>query len=144
MSIRRKVRDRQERLAALEVLRHCDRHELKALADAVDERTFAEREVVCRTGEPADEVYFLTKGNLGVVNGDQLVATLAPGAIAGELGPLGPAVRCADLVALTDVEALAVSASALRVLLSESPGLRKGVTPVLAERAEDNEGRIDA
>lgn len=141
MRHRKEVR---ERLAELDVLRHCDRHELKSLADAVGERSFVEREVVCRTGEPADEVYFLTAGNLGVVSGDQLVATLAPGAIAGELGPLGPAVRCADLVALTDVEALAVSASDLRRLLSESPGLRKGVTPVLAERAEDNEGRVDA
>jgi CRP-like cAMP-binding protein len=144
MGHRKQVRDRQERLGALEVLRHCDRHELQALAAEAEERSFAEREVVCRTGEPAEEVYFVTDGHLGVVAGDQLVATLAPGAIAGELGPLGPAVRCADLVALTDVEAFAVPATALRRLLCDSPGLRKGVTPVLAERAEDNEGRIHA
>ena len=141
MGHRQQVRERQDRLEALYVLRHCERHELRALAEVAVERPFAEREVVCRTGDPAEEVYFITRGHLGVVSGGDLVATLAPGAIAGELGPLGPAVRCADLVGLTAGEALAVPATALRRMLCESPGLRRAVTPVLAQRAEENERR---
>ena len=144
MSNREQVRDRHERLEALHVLRHCDRYELRALASAVEERPFVEGEVLCRTGEAADEVFFVIHGHLGVVSEGQLVATLAPGAIAGELGPLGPAVRCADLVALNDGWMFAVPATTLRRLLCDSPGLRKGITPVLAERAEENEGRVSA
>lgn len=138
---RHETKDRIDALAGLEVLRHCDRHELKQLAEHVTERSFRSGEVLCRRGQPAEEVYFLATGNLAVVADGQLVATLAPGAIAGELGPLGPAVRCADLVALSDGELLVISATALRRMLAESPGLRRGVTPVLADRAEENDQR---
>lgn len=144
MSNRQQIQHRQERLAALHVLRHCDADELRALAGAVVERHFWPGEVLCITGEPADEVFFLLRGHLRVVSGDDLVATLAPGAVAGELGPLGPAVRCADLVALTAGEVYVAPATALRRLLCDCPGLRKGITPVLAERAEENARRIHA
>ena len=138
---RHETRERAERLAELDVLRHCDRYELRMVERAATDRSFPQGTVICRTGEPADEVFFLAEGSLGVVADGDVVARLAPGAIAGELGPLGPAVRCADLVALTDVVIFVVSATALRHLLSDSPGLRKGVTPLLAQRADENHQR---
>ena len=139
--MRQRTRNRADALAELHVLRHCDRHELEALAAVVSERRVEAGESICRRGEPADEVFFLAHGNLAVVADGQLVATLTPGSIAGELGPLGPAVRCADLVALTGADLFVVSAEGLRRMLSESPGLRRGVTPVLADRADQNEQR---
>ena len=139
--MRHHTKNRVDALAGLHVLRHCDRHELEALAAVVSERRFEAGEVICRRGEPADEVFFLAHGNLAVVADGQLVATLTPGSIAGELGPLGPAVRCADLVGLTGGDLFVTSATGLRRMLSESPGLRRGVTPVLADRADQNAQR---
>jgi CRP-like cAMP-binding protein len=141
---RHETRERAERLAGLDVLRHCDRYELRMVARAATERSVPEGTVICRTGDPADEVFLLAAGSLGVVADGEIVARLAPGAIAGELGPLGPAVRCADLVALTDAELFVMSATALRHLLSDSPGLRKGITPLLARRADENHQRAMA
>ena len=128
-----------ERLGALSVLQHCDRTELRQLARTVEVREAGERDVLCRRGEASDEVYLVARGYLGVVVDDELVATMTPGDIAGELGPLGPGIRNADLVALTDLEVFVLRAASLRQLLGDCPGLRRSLTPILASRTDDAE-----
>lgn len=135
------MRQRVEALADLEVLRFCDRHEVVQLAGVFGPRPVAEGEVLCRTGDEAEDVYLVTRGYLAVVVDDELVATLGRGSVASELAPLGGQPRCADLIAMTDGEVFAAPSLALSVLLADCPGLRKAVTPLLAERAERNRER---
>ncbi len=139
---RRAAKKRIEELGRMEILRHCDRQELSVLADVLGERPFSAGEVLCRTGDKADEVYLVHEGNLLVrTSGGDVVATLASGAIAGELGALGASVRSADLVAASDGSVFVTDAASLRRALSECMGLRKAITPLLAERIDENEQR---
>lgn len=139
---RRSTKKRIEELARMDVLRHCDRQELTVLADILGDRPFRAGEVLCRTGEVADEVYLVHEGAVSVRSADgTVVATLAAGSIAGELGPLGASVRSADLVGESDGSVFVTDAASLRRALAECMGLRKAITPLLAQRIDENEHR---
>ena len=137
----RLTRERIEELRQMAVLEHCDKHELATLAGVLRERAFRADQVLCRAGACADEVWFVRRGNLGVRMDGTVVATLGAGDIAGELGVLGGSGRSADLVALDDGAVYVTSATSLRWALAECPGLRRAVTPLLAERTASNDAR---
>lgn len=137
----RLTKERIEELRHLSVLEHCDRHELATLAGVLRERTFRADQVLCRAGDCADEVWFVRRGNLGVRMQGSVVETVGAGDIAGELGVLGGTGRSADLVALDDGSVYVTSATSLRWVMAECPGLRRAVTPLLAERTAANEAR---
>lgn len=137
-------RARIDQLAELELLRFCDRHELRRLAEVFRIRAVRQGEVLCRAGDEADSVYLVADGYLGVVVGGELVATLGRGALAGELAPLGAQARCADLHVMADGEVLEAPARELALLLAECQGLRKAVTPLLAERVEQSRRRASS
>lgn len=140
--MRRMTKQRVDEMADMDVFRHCDRRELSTLAGALRERAFRADQFLCSTGQPADEVFIVRRGHLLVRVGTDIVATLGTGAIAGELGVLGGSVRSADLVALDDGSVFVASAASLRWALSECQGLRRAITPVLADRAEENSRRL--
>ncbi len=136
-SDRRRRKEEAERLGSLAVLRHCDRRELAAVADAVVRHELEAGHVLYRAGAPADGAAIVEHGRLDVVRDGAVVATLGSGEVVGELGPLGAKARNADVVARTGATVLELSSADLRRLLADCGGLRRGLTPVLAERAQE-------
>lgn len=123
-------------LRSLHVLRFCDDAELGQIDQAAERLAVGAGHVLVHAGERSEDAFVVVSGTLDVVVGDDLVVGLGPGELAGELGPLGAKERSADLVARTDVEVLRLPDGVLRRLLADCGGLRRAVTPVLAERVD--------
>jgi monoamine oxidase/CRP-like cAMP-binding protein len=84
-------------------------HELRLLAVMFEPVAFPAGSVICRAGEEANHVYALVAGEVEVRLADgSLADTFTAGAIMGEYALLGSGLRTADLVARTDVQALAL------------------------------------
>ena len=83
---------------------------LRDVIPRLDARTFSPGEIVVHEGDVGDEMYFLTKGQVEVVQGSagQRIAVLQPGSFFGELAILRDAPRAATIRALTDGEVYAL------------------------------------
>jgi CRP-like cAMP-binding protein len=90
-------------------------------------RTWAPGEMVVRQGEPAEELYLLTRGDLSVyvpVEGREhgrRLATMTAGMVLGEVAFLGGGLRTADVVADTSVDAWLLPTDAFRTIREEQP-----------------------
>jgi hypothetical protein len=101
--------------------------ELAIVASALEVRRWAAGEPVVRRGDPADELFLLTSGELSVyvplegrVPGRRL-ATLTAGMVLGEVSFLGGGTRTADVLADTDVEAWILDTRAFAAIRAERP-----------------------
>jgi len=88
---------------------------LRDVIPRLDARTFMPGEVVVHEGDVGDEMYFLTKGQVEVLQGgdQQRIAVLQPGSFFGELAILKDAPRAATIRGLTDVEVYALRRDAV-------------------------------
>ncbi len=90
-------------------------------------RTWAPGEMVVRQGEPAEELYLITRGDLSVyvpVEGRERgrrLATMTAGMVLGEVAFLGGGLRTADVVADTSVDAWLLPTDAFRTIREEQP-----------------------
>ena len=91
---------------------------LRDLIPRLDARTHAAGTGLVHEGDTGDEMYFLTKGQVEVLQGDppRRTQVLREGAYFGELAILREAPRAATIRALTDVEVYALGRAAVRQL----------------------------
>jgi CRP/FNR family transcriptional regulator, cyclic AMP receptor protein len=108
--------------------------ELRDIAAAADIVEVDAGRVLCRADRRALETYVIVSGMVDVVIAGGAVATLRRGQIVGELGVIDGLPRSADVVAATDVTALAFSAPAFRGLIETNHTIRSAVLRQLAER----------
>lgn len=92
-------------------------------------RSFAPGELIIRSGEPADHLYLLVRGEVSVVvvlASDRLMrlSTLSPGMTFGELAVVDRGVRSADVRADGHVECYALSMEAFDELAETRPSLK--------------------
>lgn len=100
---------------------------LTALRPALEARTWAPGEMIVRRGEPAGDLYLVTRGELSVyvpiegrVHGRRL-ATLTAGMVLGEVSFLSEGQRTADVVADTEVTAMVLEAGRFRAIRQREP-----------------------
>jgi len=89
---------------------------------------------LARTGEYGREAFLIVSGRVEVRRDDELVATLGPGDVAGELAVTGAVRRNADLVAATDVELIVFDSASFRSALHLSSSLAAQVEGTREER----------
>lgn len=89
--------------------------------------------------EPADKAYLVMEGCLQVVRGDRHVASLGPGALAGEMGLVDHRLRNARLTATEPVRALAWPRAAFQQLRQELPDFEALVQQVTRHRHDEND-----
>lgn len=88
---------------------------------------FAQRENIIQKGADSDEIFFLSRGIVGVnlpKNGTpalKQVSSFSPGMSFGELGCLQGEVRTADIVAMTDVEVFTLDRPTIEALKAAHP-----------------------
>jgi glutaminase len=92
-------------------------------------RSFAPGELIIRSGEPADRLYLLVRGEVSVVialaSGRLMrLSTLSPGMTFGELAVVDRGVRSADVRADGRVECYALSMEAFDELAKSHPALK--------------------
>jgi protein lysine acetyltransferase len=130
-----------EDLSRLSLFTGCDPSELAALASKlspVDEPTGA---ILARQGEAARSFLLVTTGEAAVLRddggGERQVATIAPGAIVGELSVLRGAPRSATVTATHPLTGYAGDADAFAALL-DVPGVAERISRTARQRLAAN------
>lgn len=101
--------------------------EIHALVQHVHEWNFREGARIVTEGEQGFELYIIEKGSVEVSHQGEIVATLGPSDVFGEMALLTDEVRKATVTAKTDVTLLEIHKSDFDRLLQVSPKLRQEV-----------------
>jgi CRP-like cAMP-binding protein len=97
-------------------------------------KVVADGEAVFREGEAADAMYVVLEGDVDVVHGGQVIETIGPGGIVGEMALIEQAPRSATAVARGPVRLAAVSQQRFNFLVQQTPGFALHVMRVLVDR----------
>jgi CRP-like cAMP-binding protein len=97
-------------------------------------RSFKAGEIVFKEGDPAQELYVIQSGRVGIQLGNRLLDTLDANTIFGEMALIDDAPRSATAVAVTDVTLVPVSEKQFLFLVSQTPYFALKVMRVLARR----------
>jgi CRP-like cAMP-binding protein len=133
--VSREKRELADELSRLPSLSACSKSDLSALADAGDVVTLPDGWAFVHEGTPADAAYVLLEGEANVLAGRRVIASLAAGAIIGEMAFLDGGQRHATVATHGRVKAMRLNYDKLAPLLEKNPTL-KGVL-----RAVDREHR---
>ena len=144
----REQEHREQILTKVELLRSLTADERKALAGYLTHAPFARGDVITRQGAEAEWLYILVAGEADVwleqAGGRQLLATLGPGKVFGEMGLVTGEARRATVLAKTDVDCYRLDKPGLENILHERPVLAEEMARILAEReAELDRARQD-
>ncbi|MEZ8222239.1 CRP/FNR family transcriptional regulator, cyclic AMP receptor protein [Candidatus Fervidibacteria bacterium JGI MDM2 JNZ-1-D12] len=115
---------------------------LRHLAQVAICRRFRAGDVLCSKGEMSSTLFVLLKGQVMVVGVDDegrevLLNLLKPGDFFGELALIDGRPRSADVIAVTDGEALLVRRSDFMALAERMPSLIWQVMEVIAKRVRE-------
>ncbi|MGZ8622106.1 MAG: Crp/Fnr family transcriptional regulator [Solirubrobacterales bacterium] len=121
--------------------------ELERIAQVAIPRSYPRDTRVIHEGDPGDACFIVRTGSCRVTrehpDGRAItLATLGPGAIFGELAMLDGESRSASVEATEDTELLALSASDMRALIREHPGLAEKLVVALTRRLREANERI--
>ncbi|WP_375461902.1 SLC26A/SulP transporter family protein [uncultured Enterovirga sp.] len=110
--------------------------EMGILSERLVPVTYRQGEALCRTGEPADKLWLITRGSVSVrldaARHLKRVAGLGPGTSVGELGLLDRRPRSADVVADCEVETYVLSAEDFDGLMRQEPHLGQSLLATIA------------
>jgi CRP/FNR family cyclic AMP-dependent transcriptional regulator len=95
--------------------------------------TFDDGDVLCREGQFGRQAFILVSGTAVVSRGDEVLATVGPGDLVGELALLGDGRRTASVTAVEPVRALVMSAQEFNSVLA-LPGIEDEIRKIAADR----------
>ncbi|MFV1962085.1 MAG: Crp/Fnr family transcriptional regulator, partial [Acidimicrobiia bacterium] len=105
---------------------------------SANERSHAAGYRIFKFGDPGTEMVVVVEGTLAAVfetdDGRQTFAEYGPGEQVGELALLRGAPRASDVIAVTDVRVLSISADVVDALLAERPDVSRAILASLANR----------
>lgn len=135
----RDVENKFQALSSIELFRHLDDSERRALAQTARRTPFARAEVITRQGAKANWLYVLSKGDVEVrvtSNGDvdRRVAILHSPSFFGEMALMTGQPREATVVALTEVECLRIDKADFQGILQRRPAIAERISEILAAR----------
>jgi CRP-like cAMP-binding protein len=95
--------------------------------------SFPDGAVLCQEGHVGREAFIIVGGSAVVSRGDDVLATVGPGDIVGELALLGAGLRSASVTATGPVEALVMTPGEFASLLAV-PSVEREVRRIAAAR----------
>jgi CRP-like cAMP-binding protein len=117
--------------------------ELERVAGLAEEVEAAPGAVIIDQGRVGTECFVILDGQATVFVGDDVVATIGPGTMIGEMALVEHRPRTASVVAETDMVLAAFDLQAFRTLLEEMPRVHQRVLDTLAARHRSNAQRDD-
>lgn len=135
----REKRELAEELGKLPSLSAATPEDLDALADAGDVVTLPDQWAFVHEGTPADAAYILLSGEANVIMGRNIVASLAAGAIIGEMAYIDGGQRHATVSTHGRVRAMRINYDKLTPLLEKRVALRDVLRAVDRERRAEND-----
>ena len=100
----------------------------------VPTKAYKAGETIFKEGDPADVLYVIRDGRVGIQSGNRLLDTLDTKTIFGEMALVDGAPRSATATAVTDVTLVPVSEKQFLFLVSQTPFFALNVMRVLAQR----------
>jgi len=97
-------------------------------------QTFAAGTQIFAEGEPGRNMYVVKEGKVDIVSRGQVLETVSPGGIFGEMALIDRAYRSAGAVAKTDCTLVLIDERRFLYLVQESPYFALSVMGVMAER----------
>jgi hypothetical protein len=122
--------DRVERLRKLSFFAQMGKEQLMAVAKIISERYESAGVYLCRQGDPGQELFIVTKGEVEIIKRTGTGAVLlkaGEGQVIGEFAILADVPRTADLRALTDVHVLVISGVNFRALIRQYTEIAENV-----------------
>jgi CRP/FNR family cyclic AMP-dependent transcriptional regulator len=99
-----------------------------------ESRGYSDGEPIFSVGDPGTEMYVVKSGDVDIMVGDKVLATVGPGGIFGEMALVDGDPRSADSVARGHCEVVPVDERAFTFLISETPHFALQVMRTLVER----------
>ncbi len=131
---RKKVENGGQRLRGLTFFEGFGDADLDRVATLTDDVEVDAGQLLMEQGRVGQECYVIEEGTAGVFVADELVCTLGPGSMVGEMALVDHRPRSATVVADTPMRLLAFDAAAFRSLLREMPKAEERVLTLLADR----------
>jgi len=125
-----------DRLAKLPLFGELDHHDLSHVARWVTEERFADGDVLIEEGGLPTDVYLIESGTVDVTHEEQLIASLGPGDIVGEIALLDPQRRTATVTATSAVRAVALSVNDFASMDEEMPEITTQLRAIAERRRE--------
>ena len=96
-----------------------------------------------REGESGDAFYVVCAGEVDVFVGDELVETVGPGGIVGEMALIDGGPRSASAVARTPARVVKLDEKRFQFLVQQTPNFAIQVMRVMAERLRRMDTRLE-
>jgi CRP-like cAMP-binding protein len=125
----------EKRLAELPLFDGLDEEALRTVSKAAQEVSVQEGAELVREGDYSYDLSIIDEGQAEVVHDGQVVATLGPGDVFGEIGVVRKGLRNATVRAATPMRLLTLTGWDLRRLRGRIPQLEERVSALASERS---------
>ena len=124
-----------DRLESFPVFASLTAEQRGEVAAAMSEVTVEPGKALATEGEYAYQLFAIEDGQAEVRKGGELIRTLGPGDVFGEIGLHATGTRTATVVATTPMRLAAIFTRELRRIERETPDLERALRDLMAERA---------
>ena len=128
-----------DHLATVPLFALCSRADLAKIARVTDEVRVEAGRVLMSEGEPGHEAFVVVDGSATVTRGGEVLATVGPGAVVGEMALVDRAPRNATVTADTAMDLLVLGKREFSGLLDEAPDFRASILAALADRVRQKD-----
>jgi CRP-like cAMP-binding protein len=125
----------EKRLADMPLFEGLDDESLRTVSKAAQEVSVQEGAELVREGDYSYNLTVIDEGQAEVVNDGEVVATLGPGDVFGEIGVLKKGLRNATVRATTPMRLITLTGWDLRRLRNRIPELEQRVSALATERS---------
>lgn len=105
-------------------------------------QTFASGQRIFSEGQPGDLMYVVLDGKVDLLVSDNLVETLGPGGVLGEMALLDAAPRSATAVARTSCKLTPIDRKRFSFLVQQTPDFALQIMRVMTERLRRMDRRL--
>jgi CRP/FNR family cyclic AMP-dependent transcriptional regulator len=102
--------------------------------DSTDIRSAAAGDTIFREGDPGDVMYGVQEGAVNVLLGEQVLETIGPGGVFGEMALIDHEPRSATVVAKTDCKLVIMDESHFLFKVQHNPIFALYVMQIIADR----------
>ncbi len=105
-------------------------------------QSFSQGQIIFREGDPGDQLYIVAEGQVDIMTDGQLLETVNPGGILGEMALIDDKPRSATAVARTDCVLTPIGRRHFLTLVERTPLFALQVMRVMAERLRRTNSRL--
>ncbi len=111
--------------------------------DSEECESFSAGQALFREGDLGDAFYVVIAGEVDILVGDELVETVGPGGVVGEMAMIDGGARSASAVARTDSRVVRLDEKRFKFLVQQTPNFAVQVMRIMADRLRRMDSRLE-